>query len=190
MNPYKHVTDIKLRKLTNAQKELQKNFIQLNQKKEMYDISVKELCLHTKVARSTFYSYYNNVVELKEEIENQMVCSLIRLNQNVISLSTDEQIEGDFFLTTREYILENREAFQCFLISEPNISFLTKWKEAIKYHFWERLFKHRDQPNSQLILELIATQAITIFSFWLEHPEEVDTKRINQLFLETLKILE
>lgn len=44
MNPYEFITDIKETNCTEAQCALQKALIELNQHKEIYRISVKELC--------------------------------------------------------------------------------------------------------------------------------------------------
>ncbi len=61
MNPYQFIADRKEINCTAAQRTLQRALIELNQKKEIYCISVKELCNQAHVARSTFYSYYDNI---------------------------------------------------------------------------------------------------------------------------------
>ncbi len=48
-------------------------FISLYRKHSFNQISVKELCIQTPVARTTFYSYYNNLAELKDEIEDELI---------------------------------------------------------------------------------------------------------------------
>lgn len=189
MNPYQHITNIKEKNYTDAQQALQKSIIDLNQHHEIYNISVKELCKHAHVARSTFYAYYNNVTELQEDIENDLVYNLLKLNNDFIDNPIFNEEDLDFFKNTGDYIIENRQIFYTFLIASPNIRFIKKWKTAIKYHFWERLFRNKKSINDQLILELIAAQAIAGFTFYLENPSDINMSGINTIILRTLNAL-
>jgi AcrR family transcriptional regulator len=189
MNPYRYITNIKEKHYTDAQQALQKSIIELNQKSEIYNISVKDLCKHAHVARSTFYSYYDNISDLQEDIENDLIYNLLKLNNDFIDIDIVSEEDLDFFKNTGCYITRNREIFYTFLICKPNIRFINKWKDAIKYHFWERLFRNKKKINEKLILELISTQAIAAFIFWLENPHEVNINGINALVIQTLNVL-
>lgn len=189
MNPYKHITNIKEKSYTNAQQALQKSIIELNQNYEIYNISVKNLCKHAHVARSTFYSYYDNITDLQEDIENNLIYNLLKLNNDFMNAEIVSEEDVDFFKNTGCYITKNREIFYTFLICKPNIRFISKWKEAIKYHFWERLFRNKKRINDKLILEIISAQAIAAFTFWLENPNEVNISGINELVIQTLNAL-
>lgn len=189
MNPYQYITNTKEKNYTAAQLSLQKSIIELNQYYEIYNISVKELCKHAHVARSTFYAYYDNVTDLQEDIENNLIYNLLKLNTNFINSSIIKEEDLDFFKNTCDYILENKLIFYTFLITTPNIRFVNKWKEAIKYHFKERLFRNEKKTNDQLILELIAAQAISAFTFWLENPNQVNMASVNKIIIQTLNTL-
>ena len=186
MNPYKDITNIKEKHYTDAQLALQKSLIELNQHHEIYNISVKELCKNSNVARSTFYSYYNNINDLQEEIENDLIYNLLKLNNDFVQNSIVSEQDLEFLGNTRDYILDNKITFYTFLITNPNIRFIKKWKKSIKYHFWENLFRNKTSINEKLILELIAAQAIAAFIFWLENPKDIDFKGINKLIFQIL----
>lgn len=189
MNPYQHITNVKEKSCTDAQQALQKSIIELNQNYEIHNISVKDLCKHAHVARSTFYSYYDNITDLQEDIENNLIYNLLKLNNDFINTDIVSEEDLDFFKNTMYYVTKNREIFYTFLICKPNIRFISKWKEAIKYHFWERLFRNEKKINAKLTLELISTQAITAFTFWLEKPNDVNISDINELVIQTLNAL-
>lgn len=189
MNPYQSITNTKEKHHTAAQLSLQKSIIELNQHYEIHDISIKELCKQAHVARSTFYAYYDNVTDLQEDIENTLIYNLLKLNHNFINRSIVHEMDLEFFENTLQYIMENSQIFHTFLITNPNIRFIKRWKEAIKYHFWERLFRDQNRVNEKLILELIASQAITAFTFWLENPDDVNISGTNKLIIQTLNTL-
>jgi AcrR family transcriptional regulator len=55
-----------------TRKILKDSLISLMKERPVTDIGIKEICARTKVSRSTFYVYYENVYHLLEEIEEEM----------------------------------------------------------------------------------------------------------------------
>lgn len=58
---------------------IQKQFIEEYEKKEYTRITVKELCANTPVARTTFYSYYQNINDVKEDTENNLITGITEI---------------------------------------------------------------------------------------------------------------
>ena len=50
---------------------LQDTVIKLLQTEPLQTINVKEVCLQAGINRSTFYSYYDNILDLVTDIENE-----------------------------------------------------------------------------------------------------------------------
>lgn len=103
--------------------------------KEYSRITVKELCANTPVARTTFYAYYENIDDIKEDIENNFISGVTKI---AVQLAGDNMPKMDFslFLTkTLDYIKEHWNEIYAFLVIQPNVRFIFKWKEAIKRHF-------------------------------------------------------
>ncbi len=190
MNPYKYITTIKETNCTIAQCALQKALIELKQHKEIYCISVKELCNQAHVARSTFYSYYDNITELKEQIEDNLILELLRLNDDLNDAIIDVETGFPFFQNTCRFMEKNKQVFHTFLIAAPNAQFIQKWQAGIKYHFWNRFFNGVDRKNEKLILEIISSQAVATFTYWLKNPYDVDIDSLNLLIMKTIQILE
>lgn len=62
-------------------------FIELRSKKELEKITVKELCEKAQINKSTFYTHYHDIYDLSEQLEDELVTSLMdELNhpENVI----------------------------------------------------------------------------------------------------------
>lgn len=162
---------------------IQTEFMQEYSQKDEARITVKELCANTPVARTTFYSYYQNIEEVKEDIENSLISGLKEIAQN-ISKGNIEQMDFSLFLSeTMEYIKVYWEEIYAFLIIQPNIRFIQKWKEAIKRHFLLRFPQKVRMPNYELITETIASGVIGAYTYWLQNPEKVNISKLNQIVL-------
>ena len=57
----------------NAREAIKNQFMKEYVCRDFTTITVKGLCAATPVARSTFYSYFNNTDDVKEEIENELI---------------------------------------------------------------------------------------------------------------------
>ena len=75
-------------------------FLELRSKKELEKITVKELCETAQINKSTFYTHYQDIYDLSEQLEDELVTSLmneIRHPENVIenpAAFTRELFEG------------------------------------------------------------------------------------------------
>lgn len=188
MNPYQYITNVEKKENTEAQRALQKALIDLNQQKEIHVISVKDLCSQAHVARSTFYSYYDNVMQLKEEIEDNLLYQLLEVNKDFGKTEIDFETGFPFFQNTCRLIEQNKQAFYAFLIANPNIPFIQKWQTGIKYHFWNQLFHGKSIKNENMILEMISTLSISAFVYWLKNPYDVDIDSMNHLIIKSFEI--
>lgn len=165
---------------------IQKQFINEYSQKDYNRITVKELCANTPVARTTFYSYYENIDDVKEDIEHNLIMGIIEI---AIKLSKGNMPEMDFslfFSAIMDYIKEHWNEIYAFLIIQPNARFILKWKEAIKKHFSLRFPQKNNAPNYEMILETIASAVIGAYSYWLKNPEKVDLDKLNKIVITVL----
>ena len=165
---------------------IQKQFIEEYEKKEYTRITVKELCANTPVARTTFYSYYQNINDVKEDTENNLITGIMEI---AVKLSKGNMPEMDFSLFLSEtmgYIKNHWHEIYVFLIVQPNVRFILKWKEAIKKHFLLRFPQNEKAPNYEMISETIASGVIGAYSYWLKNPEKVDIDRLNKIVIAVL----
>ncbi|SHK00094.1 transcriptional regulator, TetR family [Anaerocolumna jejuensis DSM 15929] len=186
-NPFIKITEIKCGKVTEAQNSLWEGLILLMREKPVYEIGVKQLCQVAHVARSTFYVYYQNVDELLEEIENYHIIKLLGLNHDIMVNKCYDENSVAFYEETMLYLEEYKKTFYCFLVAYPNVRFIEKWKEAIKYHVWERGFGRNEIKNNKLLLEMAASEIMAAYTFWLQHPYEVDISGVNRIIVNTIR---
>ena len=61
-----------------TKKLVRESFLALLSKKDIRHITVKEICEMAQVNRGTFYKYYLDVYDLKEQIENEFLRAICR----------------------------------------------------------------------------------------------------------------
>lgn len=74
-------------RIEKTKKSIINTFIELRSKKELERITVKELCEKAQINKSTFYTHYHDIYDLSEQLENELVISIMsELNhpENVI----------------------------------------------------------------------------------------------------------
>ncbi len=189
-NPYHPIPATKPEKITAAQKALWQGFINLSlQETPWPDIKINHLCQTAHVARSTFYVYYKNTDELLTELENYQLYKLVNLSAKFIKLDHYDNDSVAFFQNTVRYIASQHRFFYAFLVVSPNIRFIKKWKNNIKYHLWEwRAYHHNSTELSALAMELLATQVVSAATFLLQHPDASSPSQLQDLIAKTLSL--
>lgn len=88
----------------NAKSRIKMQFMKEYSHRDFALITVKELCASVAVARTTFYSYYNNTDEVLSEIEDELIHGLLSISDQV-SLGNYQEMDfiylkgiPDFFI--------------------------------------------------------------------------------------------
>lgn len=78
-------------------------FIKEYARKDFQAITVKALCASTPVARTTFYSYFNNTDEVRCEIEDKLIRGLIAVSEKVSGGDMNMHGDGPFVSKYTKY---------------------------------------------------------------------------------------
>lgn len=187
MNHFQYINELPLKKNTGAQESIEHALLELYNEREIYKITVRELCQRASVARSTFYAYYNVIDECMLNIENRMIHEILKINVELKSNITTDNLDYDFLEKTIAYLKLNKKILHLFLIKKPNYRFIEKWKTAIKYHLYERFPASINEKNKELTLEILASETIATYQYWLENPYDIDVNYVKELIRRTLE---
>lgn len=187
MNPYAYVCELSTQSGTAAQHAIEEALLVLLEEKELHQISVKELCARANVARSTFYAYYDVLDDCMLSIENRFLYEIARMNTELASCDKIETIDLSFFEDTIKFIKENRKMLYLFLHKRYNHRFVNRWKDAIKYHLYERIPYHIGNKNKELTLEILASETISAYQYWLANPYDLDIDYVKYLIRRTIE---
>jgi len=155
--------------MNDTKQAIQSAFIALYRKWSFDKISVKELCVQTPVARTTFYEYYDNLGTLKAEIEDDLIGGILEIAKATAEGNFARMDLNVFFSRTLDYIKSHWE---------ENYAFLLRFSEKVSV------------PNHGLIMEVIASAVIGAYTYWMEHPDEVDTQKLADISVQMLSAAE
>ena len=176
-------------KMTSGRTALWQAMATLGYKKTYHEITVKELCKSAYIARSTFYLTYKNIDELLMEMEDYYLRQLIPIYD--VYVQTDYLNRQEHFCSdTIRYIQENKKIFYLFLVQQPNMRFIQKWKILIKYCLWENLKKDDTSgalaPQEELLFEMISGEIVTAHGILLKYTQEETVEDLKKVLNEGL----
>ena len=83
-----------------SQERIEKVFVQLIQNKEIYQVSVTEICKLAKINRTTFYANYIDVYDLADKIREKMINDLndecVRMSKIIDTLIKQNKMLMEF----------------------------------------------------------------------------------------------
>lgn len=188
-NPYE-IKKVEADKYTGAQISLQNSLIQLLLENKIAKINVRQLCQKATVARSSFYAYYENISILLDEVEDNFVSRLAKLDIKITD--HDRQVSEDFEYLSMliDFGYQEKTLINALLIQNYDYHLVYKWKNAIKHHLWERIKPHENSIKTQLEFEMFASEVISAFIFGVKHEGEIHKDDIYEIAAKALKILE
>jgi len=189
MNPYSDISKIKKSKSTSSKESLKDAFLELYKKKAYNQISVKMLCEKAHVARTTFYSNYANMDDLLEEIEDDIIYNLLKVNSKCESIGNLQVSESTFAKNLMKFIDKNRTTLKILMVEQTDARLLIKWRMAVKYHFYPIVCQHNGGKEDEMVLEMIASMAISAYTYLITHGEKSLNDKITQTISLSLDIL-
>lgn len=173
MNPYEEQL-CQITYLNKTQQKICDAFLKIYKDKEFENITIKEICQSIPIARTTFYQYYNNIWEVKEDIESNFVAGLLKNSYDLKFFDYNSDIYNQYLHNTILFLKENQSLFYTFLVLRHDYSFYKKYKISIKYHYYDLC--HGDEVN----LEIIAGYLISIFSYYLENHLDININSLEK----------
>lgn len=155
--------------LSDTKLDIHKAYARVWTQVPFYKIKVKMICEETPIGRSTFYSYYDNIEDLRNEVEDRLLYFLVTLNQKHFEKEITSPESLTFVSTTLEFVKQEEVFFRAFLIDQLNTDFISKWRQAIIEHL--KIILDSRIENLDLKLEVISTACITLIGEVLKKPD-------------------
>ena len=147
-----------------AREAIRSQFMVQYMQKDFTDITVKGLCAAAPVARTTFYAYYSNTDDVRQEIEDDLIRGLVDISEKTAAGNYPDMDFSLFMDETEKYIKEHWSEIYAFLVRQPNFRFIRKWKDAMKMNFRRRYPEKRHLRNYEAVAEIVASSVISVFS--------------------------
>ncbi len=176
------------RRNAKTEKSIKETFLALLKKKSLNKITVAEITRHADIGRGTFYLHYTDVYDLYENIEQDLMDSLVRVFEKAFP-TTDS---GNSRKLTEEltlYIEENKELFRA-LTRADNGNTMYKLKKL----FYSMVFKEDAaiNPNGDKQFDLtesvfVVSGIIGVLEKWITedcHPSrDIIAKNLNTIIM-------
>ncbi len=119
----------------------------MQEKKELNNITVTELVKRAEITRSAFYTHFDSIYDIAQEIQNETL-ALLMTNIDAIQTLNDFDYYLDIIFN---YLHENEKIYSMLLSSNDPMLFSNKLSKAINKHISELL---KSTNNDNLILKI------------------------------------
>ncbi len=172
-----------------ARDAIKSQFMKEYVRKDFSDITVKALCAATPVARTTFYSYYDNMDDVLCEIEDEILKGLEDLTETISAGNLPAMDFALYMDAIEGYIREKWSTLYALLVVQPDLRLIRKWKDAIKLNLRKRYPGKQNTGNYDGVAEIAASSIISGYTYWMEHPDTVSTGEIKPILNKVLDTL-
>ena len=119
----------------------------MQEKKELNNITVTELVKKAEITRSAFYTHFDSIYDIAQEIQNE---TLALLMTNIDAIQTLDDLDH-YLDIIFNYLHENEKIYSMLLSSNDPMLFSNKLSKAINKHISELL---KSTNNDNLILKI------------------------------------
>lgn len=123
---------------TKAEKSIYKAFLELYRQKDINEIRVKEICLKANISRVTFYTYFEDIHCLLNEIEEKILDAAIEIFKtwSYIDLTQlDKNKPISMLVDYYTYVNNNQDIFFAIYNRNSGSRFLKRFNEHGKKYF-------------------------------------------------------
>lgn len=147
---------------------LKESFIKLLEKKDISQISIKEICEDADINRATFYSHYNDQYDLFRKIEDEL---LDNIKTHIAEFDQKNNNMSDVLLAEKifEYIKENARLCKLLLSERGDFSFQKKIMMLVYDLIIDKLTDNNviTKEDAKYVYSFTITGCVGIVQKWL-----------------------
>lgn len=149
--------------------------------KPIEEITVTELSNAAEINRKTFYSYYNSVYMVAEEMEDEIV-ERFENTLRIIDFETLLQDPQTTFNTLARIIASDLDFYETILTNRNQVYFLqkiiTSLKERIMALYFDR--NSKDFELQEYMLEYIISGLVSVYQKWFKSGRKTDIEELSK----------
>ncbi|MDR0551131.1 MAG: TetR/AcrR family transcriptional regulator [Spirochaetaceae bacterium] len=171
-----------------TRKVLKDSLLELMKERPVAAIGIKEICARAEVSRSTFYTYYDDVYhlldEINEEVLNQFECMA---NQYIPQIKNSGKATEEMHQKVLHYIAENSNSLQILLSENGDMNFQKKFfKKSIGYS--RKLLREKSNPIedahiSEAYSVFFTSGAIGLIHYWIKNNMHIPIPKLAKMFV-------
>ncbi|MEK4299751.1 TetR-like C-terminal domain-containing protein [Oceanobacillus sp. FSL W8-0428] len=167
---------------------LKNSLMELLKEKPVSSITIKEICEHADINRSTFYSHYADQYDLLTHVEDEIIDEL---NQALLQYDYTQEKEALAMLKyLLEYVYSRHEHFRILLSEHGNKRFTHKVMYAAQTHIMND-FNEPEHRMSEIAAKYLTiysvSGSITVIEYWLENGMKESADEMAKIITEISK---
>lgn len=148
---------------------LKESFISLLEKKDISQITIKEICEDADINRATFYSHYTDQYDLLRKIEQEL---LDNVNAQLAELDRKNKKVDEILLAEKifDYIKENAKLCKLLLSERGDLSFQKKIMVLVYDKIIDELTDNSQltKEDAEYVYSFTITGCVGIVQKWLD----------------------
>ena len=164
--------------MVNTQQTIQQALLALMKEKPLRKIKVTEITARAGISRSTFYTYYDSVFAIVQEIEDDFISHFVP--ESEVALQGKQAQKTENF----SYIRDRIEVFDILSGENGDPYFELRLMNRLKrvfYRIAEEQHCTLSQTQIALICEFSRAGKLRIVHWWHDHKDEVSMKEIMEV---------
>lgn len=159
---------------------LKDSLIELMHNKNINQITIKEICEHADLNRSTFYLHYSDQFSLLEDLENDILETAFTYLRDVgPTLDTLSYIE-----TFLNYVKDNSDIFETLFCHQENMNFQGLFINKIMEQLKGNLSFHCSETIVNYIYSFLLNGCIHIIIDWMNRDYDLPSSTVSKIIFE------
>lgn len=127
-------------------------FIELRSKKPLYKITVKELCEIALISKPTFYLHYADIYDLSEQMEHEIINSIISSTNFIDDPFTDFNLKYNMLL---QNFFSQGQLLNIIFSYDRKAEFSSQLEKAFKERFFNSFPEFIDDVNARILIDFL-----------------------------------
>lgn len=161
------------RRIEKTEMSIRTAIMQLIIDKDYSRITIKELADKANINRKTFYMHYNSIQEVVEEIQNEIIDSLMVVidQYNYLDTNFDAYV---LFHSLNQIINANYDFYKRIISANSYEFLIIKVKDVLKHKLTEKFKNQIEMPDAQFYLyaEYLASGIMSMYTEWFEMEQQ------------------
>ncbi|MBQ7064865.1 MAG: TetR/AcrR family transcriptional regulator C-terminal domain-containing protein [Firmicutes bacterium] len=170
------------RRITMTKRMLKETLIEILKEKDIYRVTIRELCNRADLNRTTFYKYYGSQFELLADMENDFLNFL----SGAVKNNAGDAVK--IITAACEYLESNLELARLLINNNVDPAFPQKVAslEIIKETILTNLDDHRSETEFEYLYNYMTYGAYRVICLWLNKENREEPRQIAEILANTI----
>lgn len=169
------------RRVRRTQALLLQGLIELMEKKDVKDISVKELSDLADINRGTFYLHYSDIYDMLARVEDELFQEFHGILDRTLSPDSPALSSGAAIGEIFSFLERHRTLARVMMGPHGDLAFVNRMKDLVKDRIYSILFSKQACEEHPYIESFIVSGYIGVIEAWLNQPNPPSPEEMSEI---------